>query len=133
MIQRVCAGAGEKEGEGEKELRQRVFHPVLGNVETVGKMHQQDGACHDDQKADRAYAKEHAGENRKPAGDLGQADEITNDYGSMHETCKSDWAGASECAQENGGTMIEKHHGTGQAQKQKREIVPRRILREYGS
>jgi hypothetical protein len=88
------------------------------DIETMRKVNKKDGAEHDDHHADCSDSQKSAGENGEASGELGQADEIADGCGRVHECGKVHRSRSAENAKKNAAAVIEKWERAGYAQDQ---------------
>jgi len=122
VSERIGARAGNQQAEGKEQFGERKFVPAVIDVETMRQVDEEDGAEHDDYHADCSDAQKGAGENGEASGELGQADEIADGRGRVHESGKVRRSRSAENAKKNTAAVIEKWERAGYAQDQQSKI-----------
>jgi hypothetical protein len=120
--QGVGARAGEEKAKGKQELRESVLHTTLRYVVAVGKMNEEDGACHHDHDAEGADPNEDAREQGESTRELRQTHEEGGGRREVHESREALNAGTAKGAKENGAAVIEKDECAGQTEDKKGEV-----------
>lgn len=103
-------------------MRERVLHTIVPEVETVGKMDQEDRTGHHDHDAESSDADKGAREQSKSTRELRKTYQETDEDRGVHETRETMYAGASKDAKENGTAVVEKDECAGDAEDEQGEI-----------
>lgn len=93
---------------------------MVGDIVAVRKMNHGDGTTHDDDDADCAYAEERAEQYGEAAAELGEADEIADGVGGVHEGGEVVGARAAEGSEEDGSAVVNEGERAGHAMRSSR-------------
>src|ERR1700691_1914064 len=85
-------------------------------------MDEENGAQHDNDDGCRADPEQSAEQDGEAAGELCEADEIADDCESLHEGGECNRARTAVHAEEDGGAVVEKRKGAGEAHDQEFEV-----------